>query len=89
MSAENEASRVGQITIGRGCYCGNVERGLPEVPVELLKSEWRKWGLLKRVELTTSGCVGPCDVPNVVVITAHQVRNGREISSSSTRLGAC
>ena len=26
-------------------------------------------GLLKRVQLTISGCVGPCDVPNVVVIT--------------------
>lgn len=60
---------VGQITICRGCCCGNVERGLPEVPVEWLKSEWRKRGLLKRVQLTISGCVGPCDVPNVVVIT--------------------
>jgi hypothetical protein len=59
---------VGQITICRGCCCGNVERGLPEVPVEWLKSEWRKRGLLKRVQLTISGCAGPCDVPNVVVI---------------------
>ncbi|MFZ1142164.1 MAG: hypothetical protein WAN76_23540, partial [Candidatus Sulfotelmatobacter sp.] len=30
---------VGQITI---CRCGNTDRGLPEVPVEWLKSEWRK-----------------------------------------------
>jgi cobaltochelatase CobN len=60
---------IGQITICRGCCCGNTERGLPEVPVEWLKSEWRKRGLLKRVQLTISGCVGPCDVPNVVVIT--------------------
>lgn len=60
---------VGQITICRGCCCGSVDRGLPEVPVEWLKSEWRKRGLLKRVQLTISGCVGPCDVPNVVVIT--------------------
>jgi hypothetical protein len=36
--------------------------------VEWLKTEWRKRGLLKRVQLTISGCVGPCDVPNVVVI---------------------
>jgi hypothetical protein len=61
---------VGQITICRGCCCGNTERGLPEVPVEWLKREWRKRGLLKRVQLTISGCVGPCDVPNVVVITS-------------------
>jgi len=45
---------------------------LPEVPVEWLKTEWRKRGLLKRVQLTISGCVGPCDVPNVVVITSPQ-----------------
>ena len=44
--------------------------GLSEVPVEWLKSEWRKRGLLERVQLTISGCVGPCDVPNVVVITS-------------------
>ncbi len=61
---------VGQISICRGCCCGNTERGLPKVPVEWLKSEWRKRGLLKRVQLTISGCVGPCDLPNVVVITS-------------------
>jgi hypothetical protein len=60
---------VAQITICRGCCCGDTERGRPEVPVEWLKNEWRKRGLLKRVQLTISGCVGPCDVPNVVVIT--------------------
>lgn len=61
---------IGQVTICRGCCCGNTERGLPEVPVEWLKSEWRKQGLLKRVQLTISGYVGPCDVPNVVVVTS-------------------
>jgi len=38
------------------------------VPVEWLKQEWRKRGLLKRVQLSVSGCLGPCDVPNVVAI---------------------
>jgi cobaltochelatase CobN len=61
---------VGQVTICRGCCCGNTDRGLPEVPVDWLKTEWRKRGLLKQVQLTISGCVGPCDVPNVVVITS-------------------
>ena len=61
---------VGQVTICRGCCCGNTERGLPEVPVEWLKGEWRRRELLKRVQLTISECVGPCDVPNVVVITS-------------------
>ena len=61
---------VAQVTICRGCCCGDIDRGLPEVPVEWLKTEWRKRGLLKRVQLTISGCVGPCDVPNVVVISS-------------------
>jgi hypothetical protein len=33
---------IGQVTICRGCCCGNTDRGLPEVPVEWLKNEWRK-----------------------------------------------
>jgi hypothetical protein len=41
------------------------------VPSEWLKEEWRKRGLLKRFQLTVSGCVGPCDVPNVVVVNSE------------------
>lgn len=37
---------VGQITICKGCCCGNTERGLPEVPVEWLKTEWQT-GIVK------------------------------------------
>src|SRR6516165_3310986 len=37
--------------------CGNTERGPPPVAVERLKSEWRIRGLLKRVQLTSSGCL--------------------------------
>ncbi|HVO61720.1 MAG TPA: (2Fe-2S) ferredoxin domain-containing protein, partial [Terriglobales bacterium] len=36
------------------------------------KEEWRRRGLLKRIQLTISGCLGPCDVPNVVAIVAQQ-----------------
>jgi cobaltochelatase CobN len=36
------------------------------VPVDRLKSEWRARGLSKAVQLTVSGCLGPCDLPNVV-----------------------
>ncbi len=62
---------IGQVLICRGCCCGAVERGRPEVPVEWLKAEWRRRGLLKRLQLTISGCLGPCDVPNVVVIASE------------------
>jgi len=53
----------------QGCCCGNTENGRPPVPVEWLKKEWRSRGLLKRVQLTISGCLGPCDLPNVVTIS--------------------
>ena len=59
---------IAQVLVCQGCCCGQVERGRPEVPVEWLKQEWRKRGLLKRVQLSVSGCLGPCDVPNVVAI---------------------
>jgi hypothetical protein len=45
---------------------------LPAVPTEWLKDEWRKRGLLKRFQLTVSGCVGPCDIPNVVVVNSEK-----------------
>ncbi|HTC93559.1 MAG TPA: (2Fe-2S) ferredoxin domain-containing protein [Terriglobales bacterium] len=60
---------IGQLSVCTGCCCGQTERGLPPVPVEWLKEEWRKRGLLKRLQLSISGCLGPCDLPNVVVIT--------------------
>jgi cobaltochelatase CobN len=60
---------IGQITVCSGCCCGAVQRGKPEVPLEWLKSEWRSRGLLKTVQLTISGCLGPCDLPNVVRIS--------------------
>ncbi len=60
---------IGQVIVCSGCCCGAVGRGKPEVPVEWLKQEWRKRGLLKRVQLTISSCLGPCDVPNVVRIS--------------------
>jgi hypothetical protein len=81
---------IAQVTICSGCCYGNTERGLPAVPVDWLKSEWRKQGLLKRVQLTISGCVGPCDVPNVVVITSDRqqlVRPSKRDSSISQPVG--
>jgi hypothetical protein len=59
---------IAQVFVCQGCCCGQVERGRPEVPAEWLKQEWRKRGLLKRVQLTIGGCLGPCDVPNVIAI---------------------
>ncbi len=63
---------LAQISICDGCCCGKTEKGHPPVPVQWLKQEWKVRGLLKRVHLSISGCLGPCDVPNVVMITSSE-----------------
>jgi len=60
---------IGHVAVCQGCCCGNVANGRPPVPVDWLKMEWRARGLLKRVQLSISGCLGPCDLPNVVTIS--------------------
>jgi hypothetical protein len=60
---------LGQVAVCQGCCCGNTANGRPAVPAEWLKTEWRARGLLKRIQLSISGCLGPCDVPNVVTIS--------------------
>jgi hypothetical protein len=61
---------IGQMIVCQGCCCGATHKDRPEVPVAWLKEEWRRRGLLKRVQLSISGCVGPCDFPNVVVVNS-------------------
>lgn len=63
---------LAQISVCNGCCCGQTSKGHPDVPLEWLKREWKLRGLLKRVHLSISGCLGPCDVPNVVAITSSQ-----------------
>jgi hypothetical protein len=60
---------LGHVSVCQGCCCGNTANGKPAVPVEWLKKEWRARGLLKRIQLSISGCLGPCDIPNVVTIS--------------------
>jgi len=59
---------LGQVLVCLGCCCGRQDRGRPGIPLEWLKAEWKRGGLLKHVHLSVSGCLGPCDVPNVVAI---------------------
>ena len=59
---------VGHILLCRGCCCGETSRGKPEVPVQWIKEQWKSRGLLKTVQLTISGCLGPCDLSNVVAV---------------------
>ena len=55
-----------QIFVCNGCCCGRVDKGHPAVPLEWLKAEFKARKLIRNVQLTVSGCLGPCDVPNVV-----------------------
>jgi cobaltochelatase CobN len=57
-----------QVLLCKGCCCGQTERGLPEVPVDRIKAAWKAEKLNRAVQLTISGCLGPCDLPNVAVI---------------------
>jgi cobaltochelatase CobN len=70
---------LAQIVLCQGCCCGQVERGLPEVPLAWLKPLWKSEKLNKVVQLTVSGCLGPCDLPNVCCVQTptEQVWYGR------------
>jgi cobaltochelatase CobN len=70
---------LAQIVLCQGCCCGQTGRGLPAVPLDWLKPIWKSEKLNKTVQLTVSGCLGPCDLPNVacVVTPAEQTWYGR------------
>ena len=68
---ETKRRVIGQLIVCQGCCCGATHKDRPEIPVEWLKNEWRRRGLLQRFQLSISGCVGPCDVPNVVVVNSQ------------------
>ena len=59
---------LGQVVVCMGCCCGQTAKGHPEVPVDWLKAEWKRRLLPKKIHLTISGCLGPCDASNVVLI---------------------
>jgi cobaltochelatase CobN len=70
---------LAQLVLCQGCCCGQTGRGLPAVPLDYLKPIWKAEKLNKFVQLTVSGCLGPCDLPNVVclVTPTEQVWYGR------------
>jgi hypothetical protein len=59
---------LGQMVLCKGCCCGRTDCGLPEVPVERIKEIWQQEKLNRSIQLSVSGCLGPCDVPNVVLL---------------------
>src|SRR5262245_24378041 len=59
---------LAQLVLCQGCCCGQPARGLPAVPLDWLKPLWKAEKLNKTVQLTVSGCLGPCDLPNVCCV---------------------
>ena len=59
---------LGQLIFCEGCCCGRVDRGFPELPKDLIKQRWKAAKLNDTIQLTISGCLGPCDVANVACI---------------------
>jgi cobaltochelatase CobN len=59
---------IAQIFVCDGCCCGRAEKGNPPVPRDYLKAEFKRRKLISKVQLTITGCLGPCDVYNVVAL---------------------
>ena len=59
---------LAHVSVCKGCCCGAVEKGKAEVPIDWMKDDWKKRGLKKRLQLTITGYLGPCDLSNVVNI---------------------
>lgn len=69
---ETKRKTIGQVLVCVGCCCGRTDRGKPPVPTDWLKSEWKTHKLLKAIQLTISGCLGPCDLVNVICVVTPQ-----------------
>ena len=56
---------LGQILVcSSGCCCGQTNKEVPAIPVDWLKKSWKEAGLLRSIQLTITGCLGPCDLTN-------------------------
>ena len=61
---------LGQIFFCDGCCCGRSEKGFPPLPKAMIKERWKSLKLNGTIQLTISGCLGPCDLANVVYLLA-------------------
>lgn len=69
LQLQTKRQTLGQILVcANSCCCGRTDKGKPTVPVDWLKREWKERRLLRHIQLSISGCIGPCDPVNVVCI---------------------
>jgi len=62
------AKRAHLMVCAKGCCCGRTDRGHAAVPVDFYKEEYKKRKIRKLVQLTMSGCLGPCPLSNVALL---------------------
>ena len=63
---------LGQIVFCEGCCCGQTDKGFPPLPRDWLKQQWKEEKLNRSVQLTISGCLGPCDLANVFYVISSE-----------------
>ena len=63
---------LGQIVCCEGCCCGQKDKGFPPFPRDWLKQQWKEEKLNRSVQLTISGCLGPCDLANVFCVISPE-----------------
>lgn len=63
--ATRRTELLGQIFFCEGCCCGRTDKGFPPLPKAMIKERWKSLKLNKTIQLTISGCLGPCDLANV------------------------
>ena len=63
---------LGQIVFCEGCCCGRTDKGFEPFPRHGMKQQWKEEKLNKSVQLTISGCLGPCDLANVACVISPQ-----------------
>jgi cobaltochelatase CobN len=65
----NLVRRRGHLMVcAKGCCCGRTERGHAAVPIEFYKQEYKRRKIRNVVQLSMSGCLGPCPLANVVLL---------------------
>ncbi len=69
--ATRRSGPLGQIFFCDGCCCGRSEKGFPALPKEMIKERWKSLKLNATIQLTISGCLGPCDLANVFYLLAN------------------
>ena len=61
------------LVCGKGCCCGQREKGRAPVPVAWLQEQWAARELEHSLKLMITDCLGPCDQANVICLKQGMV----------------